>query len=375
MNVYTPTSSARPPSVTDAADRASLPGVLLQRAGSDPGGVIMRKKDRGIWKEITWSDLATRVRHVGLGLATLGFAPGDRAAVLAETGPDWAYADLGIIGVGGVSVGIFPTSPPEQLAQLLRDCGATVLFVENEEQLDKALDVRADCPDLRRIVVFAMTGLRDLGDPMCESFQALLARGADHEQAHPAAWQSAVDAIGGDDLALLAYTSGATGEPKAAMLSHRTLLFQVVNGAALLEQREGDERLAVLSMCLVAERVTGLYQALYSGTITNFAEDADTALENLRELQPTIQGGVPRFWERFHSRTAIAVADATWPIAGRSAWGSAARMRASPAAVPPSSRPLPSRSRIGWCCATSAAISASTVCAGASSSARMPRRI
>jgi long-chain acyl-CoA synthetase len=312
MNVYTPASRARPPSVTGATERANLPGVLLQRADSDPRGVIMRKKDRGIWKEITWSDLAARARHVGLGLATIGFAPGDRAAVLAETGPDWAYADLGIIGAGGVSVGIFPTSPREQLVDVLRDSGATVLFVENEEQLDKALDVRADCPDLRRIVVFAMTGLRDLGDPMCESFQALLARGAAHEQAHPAAWQSAVDAIGGDDIAVLAYTSGATGEPKGVMLSHRTLLFQVFNGAALLEQREGDERLAVLSMCLVAERVTGLYQALYSGTITNYAEDADTALENLRELQPTIQGGVPHFWERFHSRTTIAVADATW---------------------------------------------------------------
>jgi long-chain acyl-CoA synthetase len=187
-----------------------------------------------------------------------------------------------------------------------------VLFVENEEQLDKALEVRADCPALRQIVVFAMTGLRDLADPMCESLAAFLARGAEHDAAHPAAWQAGIAAIAGDDLALLLYTPGTTGVPKGAMLNHRTILFQISNGAALLGQREGDERLAVLSMCLVSERVTGLYQALYSGTITNYAEEPDTILDNLREVQPTIQGGVPRFWERFHSRTTIAVADATF---------------------------------------------------------------
>jgi long-chain acyl-CoA synthetase len=312
MNVYTPTSDARAPTAGDAGAFASLPALLLQRADSHAGRVILRKKDRGIWKEITWADLANRARHVGVGLAAIGFAPGDRAAVLAETGPEWAYADLGILGAGGVSVGIYPGSAPDQVAHILNDSGATVLFVENEEQLDKTLEIRAGCPALQRIVVFNMQALRDLGDPMCESFADLLARGAAHHAAYPDAWRTRIAAIAPDDLATLVYTAGTTGTPKGAMLSHRTILFQIVNAAALLDQREGDERLAVLSMCLVAERVTGLYQSLHSGTITNYAEEPDTVLENLRELQPTIQVGVPRFWERFHARIAIAVADATW---------------------------------------------------------------
>ncbi len=311
MNVYAPTvTTAGSPGIT-AANEASLPAMLLRRAAADAARVIMRKKDRGIWKEITWQDLATRARHLGLGLAGLGFARGERAAVLAENGPEWASADLGILGIGGVSVGIYPTSAPEQLAHVLRDSGAAVLFVENEEQLDKALEVRAACPALRRIVVFAMTGLRELGDPMCESLAQLIERGAAHDAAHPAAWQDGIAAIAGDDLALLVYTSGTTGTPRGVMLSHRAILFQAVNGAALLGQRAGDERLAVLPMCHVAERITGFYQSLVSGTITNYAEDPDTVLDNLRELQPTVLGGVPRFWQRFHARITLRVADST----------------------------------------------------------------
>ena len=310
MNVYQPAAGAQAPGVTEA--QATLPAMLLQRAAARPGGVIMRRKDRGIWKEITWSDLATKARHTGMALASLGFAPGERAAVLAETGPHWVYADLGIMGAGGVSVGIYPTSGAEQVAEVLRDCGAVVLFVQNEEQLDKALEARATCPNLRRIVVFNAAGLRDFGDAMCESFDAFVARGAAHDTADTGAWQAGIASIAGEDLALLIYTSGATGAPKGAMFNHRTVLFQAANGAALMGQRAGDERLAFLPMCHVAERVLGLYQSLYSGTISNYAEDADTALEDLREVQPSVQGGLPRFWERFHARTTIAVADATW---------------------------------------------------------------
>ena len=129
---------------------------------------------------------------------------------------------------------------------------------------------------------------------------------------HPGAWEAGIAAIAGDDLALLIYTAGTAGPPLGAMLTHESIMTQAANGAALFGQREGDERLAALPMAHVAERVLGLYQSLTAGTITNYAEAADTVLENLREVQPTVQIGVPRFWERFHARIALAIADATW---------------------------------------------------------------
>ena len=312
MNFSTLVPDAKPAADTAKPTDASLPALLLQRAASHGDRAIMRKKHRGIWKQITWAELATHARHVGMALATLGIVPGDRVAVLAETSPDWTYADLGILGARGVSVGIYPTSSPEQVAHILRDSGAAVLFVENEEQLDKALEARASCPALRRIVVFDMTGLRDLDDPTCESLAAFLARGAAHDAADPAAWEAGIAAIAGDDLALLVYTAGTAGPPLGAMLTHESIVAQAANGAALFGQREGDERLAALPMAHVAERVLGLYQSLAAGTITNYAEAADTVLENLREVQPTVQIGVPRFWERFHARIGLAIADATW---------------------------------------------------------------
>ena len=341
MNVYMPTPDADARVLSDPAIGATMPGLLLQRAAGDGNRVIMRKKDRGIWKEINWTALEAHARHVGMGLAAIGFARGERAAVLADTGPDWAYADLGILSAGGVSVGIYPASAPEQLAHVLRDSGAAVLFVQNDEQLDKALGVRPDCPDLRRIVVFDMTGLRDLDDSMGESFAALCARGAAHDAANPGVWQSGIAGIAGDDLAVLAYTAAPDGSPVGAMLNHRTVMFQVANGAAVTGQREGDERLAFLPMAHVAERILGLYQALYSGAISNYAEDTDTVVENLREVQPTILAGVPRFWERFRTRTAAAVAAATWLQRMTYRWAMGVGMRRagrrlSGRAVPPS---------------------------------------
>ena len=137
---------------------------------------MLRKKDHGIWKAATWAQLGARVREVGAGLKAIGFRPGDVACVLAETRPEWVHIDLGILGAGGVSGGIHPEQEAEPLGQALRDAGCRVLFVENEEQLDKALLVRERCPDLRRIVIIDMKGLRDFADPMCESLQSFVGR-------------------------------------------------------------------------------------------------------------------------------------------------------------------------------------------------------
>ena len=283
--------------------------MLLARAAARGSETILRKKNRGIWKGVTWSELADKARHVGMALKALGFAPGDVAAILADTSPEWVYADLGILGAGGISAGIYPTHPQAQLAHQLADSGAKILFVENEEQLDKALEARALCPMLRRIVIFDMTGLRDLDDPFCESLTTFLARG---EALDPTDWEAGIASIHGNQTAILAYTSGTTGVPKGAMLSHRNILFQIVNGSRLLDQRQGDERVAFLPMCHVAERVVGIYQALYAGTISNYVESPETVAENLREAQPTVMGAVPRLWERFHSRIQMEVQGATW---------------------------------------------------------------
>ena len=294
----------------DAA--ANIPAMLYGHVEVQRSNTILRKKDRGIWKTTSWSELGASVRQVGMGLKAVGFKAGEIACILADTSPAWVITDLGILGAGGISAGLYTTEAIAQLGSQLRDCACRIVFVGNEEQLDKILQVRDDCPRLERIVIFNAKGLRDFDDPMCESLEAFVARGQSWNAAHLGDWDAGIAAIGPDDGAVLTYTSGATGAPKAVILSHRSILFQISNTAALLEQHQGDERLAFLPMPHFMERILGLYQSLYSGTISNYIESAETVRENLQEVMPTVVFAPPRIWERTYFRVTAAVAEASW---------------------------------------------------------------
>lgn len=295
--------------------------MVWARVGGHADQAILREKQRGIWRTVTWAALGQRMRGIGQALRAIGFKPGEIACVLAETRPEWVYADLGIQGAGGVAAGIYPNAGPELVTDIVRDCAARVLFVENEEQLDKALHARAGCPALERIVILDMKGLRDLADPMCESLEAFVARG---EAADTRAWDDGLAAIAPDDLAVLIYTAGTTGAPKGAMLSHRALLAQAEHAARLFGQHEGDERLAFMPMSHVLERVLGLYLALQTRTVGNYVEGADTVSENLQEVRPSVLVAAPYVWERFHARVSLAIGAATALQRGLFRWAMAA---------------------------------------------------
>lgn len=287
----------------------SIPAMLLSRVAAHGGEIVLRKKDRGIWTPITWAELGARVRQVGTGLQAAGFGPGDAACVLAETRPEWVAIDLGILGTGGISVGVNPTDSADQLGHVLRESNARVLFVENEEQLDKGLMVRDVCPALRRIVILEMKGLRDFRDSMSESWRDFLARGVEHERAHGDAWQAGVAAITAEQPALLLFPHAAAG--KGRMLTHGDVLQLVADAVAMLAPRAGDERLAVLPMSHMMERVLGLYFALHSRIVSNYLESPTTLAENLQELQPTVLGADPQTWGRLYARANQAAANAT----------------------------------------------------------------
>jgi long-chain acyl-CoA synthetase len=278
---------------------AGIPALVLQHSAIHGTETILRKKDRGIWHAVSWATLAARMRAVGAALQEGGFGAGDVGAVLAETTPDWVFADLGILAAGGVSAGIPPEIAVDELGPVLRTMACRVLFVENEEQLDKALEVRGSCPALRRIVIFDMKGLREFADPTCESFAALLARGAGAEQ-----WS--VAAVSGDDPAVLLLNDGTS-----RTLTHAVVMAAVADAAARLAPRSGDERVAVLPMAARLERIGGLYLALYSLTISNYLENPDTGLENMQEVQPTVLGADAALWQRLYERASRAAAAAT----------------------------------------------------------------
>jgi long-chain acyl-CoA synthetase len=288
---------------------STLPALLLQRAGATPGRVALRKQDLGIWKQYTWADYAERAAAVGLGLRALGVEPGDRVAVHSLNRPAWALADMGSQGIGAVCVGIYPTSPAAEVEYLLSHSGSTVLVAEDEEQLDKALEVRDRLPGLSRIVVVDPRGV-DLSDPQLMTFAELEALG--REQGGVSEYAALVAQVDPAEPALIVYTSGTTGPPKGAMLSHANLLAAARNGVRVFDVSPDDEVLSYLPMCHIAERLVSVVNAVAHGTVVNFGDGVDELAADLRAVQPTFFLGVPRVWEKLLATITIRMQDAAW---------------------------------------------------------------
>jgi len=291
--------------------QATLPTLFRHVVAERGDGVAMREKDLGIWRAVTWRQYGERARRAGLGLVALGLQPRDVVSIIADNGPEWLYTDLGTLSVGGVTNGIYTTDAPRQVEYIVNDSGTRFFFAGDEEQLDKILEVRARCPQLVKIIVFDTEGLHGFKDEQVMTFDELLDLGARYDAEHPDAWERMVDIAQPEDLAILVYTSGTTGPPKGAMLSHRNILFQLGYADFIAEPRPGDQQLSFLPLSHVAERTFTVFYPLRTGATVNFAESIDTVPDNLREVAPAVFFAVPRIWEKFYSGTALRMRDAT----------------------------------------------------------------
>ncbi|MEU4327201.1 AMP-dependent synthetase/ligase [Nonomuraea dietziae] len=286
---------------------------VRRRAEESPGAVAMRYKDFGIWKEVGWLTYWTHVELVAHALMALGVEPGDRVAVHSENRPEWLYADLATVAIRGITVGLYPTNPPAEVAYLLSNSGAKILIAEDQEQVDKALAVIDECPDLERIVYLEPRGIRGrYDDPRLMSWEDLLAMGA--ERAGPLEERMAGAEPG--DVMTLIYTSGTTGPPKGVMLTVANVEFAVRTlvengGFTSPPASERDLIVSYLPLCHVAERAFTVWFNSAAGVQVNFAESIDTVQANLREVQPTILFGVPRIWEKILAQVNIKIESAS----------------------------------------------------------------
>ncbi len=289
----------------------TMPAIFWSAAQKRGSKIWLRQKKFGIWQHWSWVEVAQIVKDTANGLIALGFNPKEKASVLSNTKAEWVFVDLAILSAGGVSNGIYPTDSAEQVQYLCKDSTTTILFVEDDEQLDKALDAREKLPHLRKIVVEDLEGLKDFHDPQVISLEELQKIGREYAVKNPGALDVRLKAIKSEDLAILIYTSGTTGKPKGAMHNHRGIISALHGLNALYPQYESDERMCFLPLCHVAERFWGEYFAVYTGTTLNFVENPETVPENMREIAPTVMTAVPRIWEKFYSSITMAVKDAT----------------------------------------------------------------
>ncbi|MGX7828154.1 AMP-dependent synthetase/ligase [Actinokineospora sp. 24-640] len=293
----------------DATEVASLPARLLRLAAERPDDVALRHKRRGVWQEWTWAQYADWVAAAAAGLRELGVGPGDRVAVHAENRPEWVVADLAAQGIGAQTMGVYPTSPAAEVAYLLAHSKASVLVAEDEEQFDKAVAVRDQLPHLRHIVLIDPKGVRVAEHDGVLTF-AELTGGGDRE-GNRSAYARAVEAVDPGSTAILVYTSGTTGPPKGAMISHANLVAAGSTFISALGAATDDEVLSYLPLCHIAERLLTVIDGVWAGLVVNFGEGGQAFLQDLREVQPTVFLGVPRVWEKLMAGVEIRMADAS----------------------------------------------------------------
>ena len=284
----------------------TLPQALRQRAQTDPGRTALRQKRFGIWKPISWAAYHERAARVGLGLRAAGLQPDEHLGILSENRIEWVLAQLGAGLVGAVTVGVYPTSPSNEVAYVLGHADARVVLCEDQEQADKVLDARADLPALQRIVVMEKKGLADVkarAPGLVLGFDELEALGAQSPDA------AHIDAVLARqtlaDTALVIYTSGSTGKPKGAMISYGNIAAMAPGVIERLGLGPHTTHLSYLPLCHVAEQMLTTFVPLYLGSRVDFGESIRTVQEDLREVAPTMFLGVPRIWEKLHSAIAI----------------------------------------------------------------------
>ena len=261
------------------------------------------KKD-GKWQQISSSEMISRAENIALGLYALGLRKGDKVALLAENSPEWTLTDAGCQFAGIIDVPIYTTLAPNAVEYIVKDCGAKVFFLQNNECFERLKEVLPECPTIEKFIFF------DSSETKAEnvvSLDELEKTGANLKQENPNIIGELINAIEPTDVATLIYTSGTTGEPKGVMLTHRNLISNALNAGSEFTFTHTDKPLSVLPLSHVFER-SGMYVYILNGTAVHYAESIEKAADNLREVAPTIFVGVPRIFEKIYARAKVKAA-------------------------------------------------------------------
>ena len=292
-------------------EQGTIPQLFVARAGQyGSRRVALREKAYGIWQEVTWQQYDEHVRTICLGLMQLGLQRGDRVAVTCGNRPAWLYVELAAQSAGAVPVGVFVDSLSSQVKFILDHAEARFVIAEDQEQVDKVLDVRDELPALERIIVTDTRGLEDYHEPLLISLREVEALGQNLHAREPHLYDELLAHGQPSDVALLAYTSGTTGVPKAAMISHRNLLSMAAGVMHIDPISDTDNLVSLLPFAWVGEQLMSVAVALSAGATVNFPEKPETLREDVREIGPQLLLAPPRLWEAMCSEYQVKIADA-----------------------------------------------------------------
>ncbi|NIA19293.1 MAG: AMP-binding protein [Xanthomonadaceae bacterium] len=279
--------------------------TFLEQVASRSDQVALREKEFGIWQRVTWRQYREHVTNFALGLKALGFSRGDHLAIISENCREWLYAELGTIAIGGVTVGVYPTSPYPEVQYVVDHADAGFIVCEDQEQTDKILEVWEELPKLQKIIVIDMKGLRKYPRKQIISFREVEEMGRTLGAEQPQLFAAEVARGRAEDVCIMIYTSGTTGKPKGAMINHRNIEAMTSGSISAIAPTADDTVVSYLPLCHVAEKIFSLFLPIFVGYPVNFAESIATIQADLREIAPTIFLGVPRIWEKLQSAIII----------------------------------------------------------------------
>ncbi len=298
--------------MTDAPVNDTLPRLLRSNAAKyGAGKVALREKEFGIWQPYSWQDYFEHVRDFTLGLVVLGLVKGDTISIIGDNRPEWLFAELSAQSAGAIGIGIYQDAILKEVSYIINLAESKFIVAEDQEQVDKVLDMGDELTTVKHIVYTDPRGMRKYDDARLISFTEVEALGKEHEKAHPGAYDALVNATQAEDPAHICITSGTTGHPKLAVLSHRNMLSMATNLGKVDPKLETDEFVSFLPLPWVGEQMMSVASGMLFGFTVNFPEGPETTTENIREIGPNLLFSPPRVWENLAATVQVKILDAS----------------------------------------------------------------
>ncbi len=274
--------------------------------------VAMRKKRLGIWQEYTWNEVYQHVHDFCLGLVSLGLARGEKVAIIGENDPEFYWAEIAVHSAGGVTTAIFTDANLQELAYVATNSESVFLIAHDQEQVDKALDLRDKLPNIRKVIYWDDRGLWNYSDEWLLRWDEVEALGREYARQHPGAYEKLVSEGNGEEIAIFSYTSGTTSLPKAAMIRHRNLLMANLQQADITPRYKDDNYVSFSPLAWITEQSLGLTAHLLFGVMVNFPEGPETVQTDIREIAPSQLLFPSRIWENIARTMQMRVDDSSW---------------------------------------------------------------
>lgn len=288
----------------------TLPKQLIENASRYGNQVALREKEFGIWQSLTWRQYLDRVRNFALGLHTLGFGRGEHIAIIGDNRPEWVISELAAQSLGGASIGIYQDSVTEEVQYIITHCDARFIIAEDQEQVDKLLEIRDQMPRVEAIIYYDPKGLRNYDEPFLKAFPEVEGLGAKFHEANPSFFEQSVQQGRGSDVAIISTTSGTTSRPKLACLTHDNLFAMGEGLLAVDAFGHTDRFLSFLPLAWIGEQMLALACGMKAGFALNFPERPETVQIDLREIAPSVIFAPPRIWENMVSQVQVKISDA-----------------------------------------------------------------